>query len=333
MPMIKSWRLISLLFLAQFLVACESKLEQTQATITQQISVAEQSIQQLGSELDSGQIRNAKVLREYSRLLAQQKPEMATLANLIAEDAGTQGPLYQSLRTRINDIKNRVVSLDNATDITDDLTRIKEASRSSLFADALTDPINVLADMSDGKLPRIGAISKAAENSAGGEDMGAGSQLVGNPNYGGWQTQSNGTSFWQWYGMYRLLGDFTDRMSYSRWSNNRRYSYYSDYGRSRYTSPSQYNKQKAVETKTRKSFSRKGQNFSSPYAKKRTGSSGLSRSSFTPTKTVSSYARSSATSNGSKSSTVAKSSSTKSSSSSSFRNSSSRTSRGVSRGK
>lgn len=326
MPMIKSWRLICLLFALQLLAGCESKLEQTQATVNQQVLVAQSSIDNLGAALDQGSLRNAKLLKEYARMLEQSKPEMATIANLIAEDGTKQGPLYQSLNSRLLEAKNQSVTLENATSILDDLTRIQEAAQFSLFSDALTDPINVLADMSDGMLPRIGAMSRAAESQLGGDDTGAGSQLVGNPNYGNWQTQSNGTSFWQWYGMYRLLGDLTSPIGYSRWSQHRRYSYYSDYGRSRYTSPAQVKQQSAVETKTRKSFQKKGQKFASPYAKKRSGASGLSRSSFTPTKTVSSYAKSSSSKNSAKSSYSKNSSS-------SFRNSSSRTSRGVSRGK
>ena len=45
----------------------------------------------------------------------------------------------------------------------------------------------MLADMSNGALARVGAISEAAE----GESVG--NQLVGNPNYGQWQTNSSGT--------------------------------------------------------------------------------------------------------------------------------------------
>ncbi len=320
MSIMKPWKLISLLLMLQLLAGCESKLEQTQATISQQINVAQHDINKLGSALEQGQVRNAKLLTEYARILKAQKPELTRIAELVAEDATTQGPLYQGLVSRLNDVKSEPVTLDNAGLVLDNLTRIQEAAQLSLFSDALTDPINVLADMSDGQLARIGAISQQAEASSGsGSDYGAGSQLVGNPNYGGWQTHSNGTSFWQWYGMYRMFGDLTGRVSYGSWSNNRRYSYYSDYGRSRYTSPKQSRQQTAVETRTRKEFKRKGQSFSSPYAKKRTGSSGLSRSSYTPTKTVSSYAKSSRSATSSKTG--------------SFRNSGSRTSRGVSRGK
>ena len=57
----------------------------------------------------------------------------------------------------------------------------------------------MLADMSNGSLARVGAISQKAEGE------GVGNQMVGNPNYGNWQTNSSGISFWQWYGMYRIL--------------------------------------------------------------------------------------------------------------------------------
>jgi hypothetical protein len=35
----------------------------------------------------------------------------------------------------------------------------------------------------------------------------AGLAFVGNPQYGRWQTDDRGTSFWAWYGAYRLFGD------------------------------------------------------------------------------------------------------------------------------
>jgi len=330
MSMIKPWKLISLLFILQLLAGCESKLEQTQVTITQGITKTQGDIDRLGQAIERGSVRNARLLTEYAAVLKQQKPELTRIANLIAEDATRQGPLYQNLTMRLGDVQSETVTLENANALLDEITRIQEAAKLSLFNDALTDPINVLADMSDGQLARVGAISQMAEKSGGdGTDYGAGSQMVGNPNYGGWQSGSGGTSFWQWYGMYRMFGDLTNRVEYSNWSRNRRYSYYSDYGRSRYTSPKQSVQQAAVETRTRKSFQRKGQSFSSPYAKKRTGSAGLSRSSYTPTKTVSSYAKpkKSFTSSNKPASNKA------TSNTGSFRNSGSRTSRGVSRGK
>ncbi len=317
MSNLKTWKLISLLCFITLLFGCESRQEQTQKAMQQQIISVGQDVSDLGKALDNGNIRNARLLTEYARVLKSQKPELTPIAELVAQDATRKGPLYQSLVSRLDDIKKEPVTLDNADQLFARLDNIQEASSISIFNDALTDPINVLADMSDGRLARVGAISKAAESRANASsDYGAGSQFVGNPNYGSWQTNSSGTSFWAWYGQYRLFSDLIGAVEYGHWSRHRNYSYYNDYGRSRYTSPKQYKYQQAVDTNTRKSFQRQGKKFTSPYAKKRTGASSLSRSSYTPTRTKSSYAKSS-----------------RSSGSGSVRNSTSRTSRGISRGK
>ncbi|SFB88515.1 hypothetical protein [Pseudoalteromonas denitrificans] len=310
-----AWKLFSIFCFSLLLLGCESKEEQVQKSVQLEVTSTELEISSLKKALDNGYIRNAKLLKEYDSYLQTKKPELSQISALVAQDATTQGPLFKGLTTRLNEIKNEPVTLDNAFIQLDRLAKIKEAAKLSLFGDALTDPINVLADMSDGNLGRVGAISQQAENaSSKGDNFGAGSQMVGNPNYGNWQTNSSGISFWQWYGMYRMFGDVVGGISYDRWSSKRRYSYYNDYGRSRYTSQKQYKTQQKIETRTKQSFKRQGKQFTSPYAKKRSGASSLSRSSYTPVK--SSYSRSSY-----------------SKSSGSVRNSSSRTSRGVSRGK
>ncbi len=307
---IKAWKLISLFCLISLLMGCQSKEEQLQQTIQQSITKAEIELEGLGKALDNGSIRNAVLLKEYARILSDEKPQLSQVASVIAQDATRSGPLYSGLQQRLIDVKaTHLIPPYEETLLNLDLLR--DAAKPALFSDALTDPINMLADMSDGSLARVGAISQQAEG------PGEGNQLVGNPNYGNWQTNSNGISFWQWYGMYRILGDVFDRVEYGSWSKRRKYSYYNDYGRARYTSPKQMKAQTAVETRTRQSYQRQGKQFTSPYAKKKTGASGLSRSSYTPPKSRSSYSKTSSYSK----------------SSGSVRNSNSRTSRGVSRGK
>jgi hypothetical protein len=317
MSELKAWKLISLFWLFTFLLGCESKEEQIQKTIKYTLQQAEQEINSLGKALDGSQIRNARLLSEYGQVLAQQNPSLSAIANLVSQDATRQGPLYQSLLTRLAELKNPAPTM-TTEEILLQGELLKSAATKSLFADALTDPINVLADMSQGALARVGAMSKQAEDAYNGSNASAGNQLVGNSNYGQWQTNSSGISFWQWYGMYRIFGDVMDLIEYRSWNRHRRYSYYSDYGRKRYTGYKDYKKQTQFENRKRQSFKRQGKQFKSPYARTKTGASGLSRSSYTPPATRSSYSRSSS---------YAKSSS------GSLRNSSSRTSRGVSRGK
>lgn len=312
------WKLISLFCLFSLMLGCESKEERTQQTIKYTLQEASREINALGDALEKKQIRNAVLLSEYSRVLSQQNPQLSAIAQLIGQDASTQGPLYQNLLTRYSELKVPSANM-SSDDIINQATLLKEAATRSLYSDALTDPINVLADMSNGTLSRVGAVSKAAEDAANNGQANVGNQLVGNANYGQWETNSSGTSFWMWYGMYRMLGDLVGDVEYGGWSKRRRYSYYNDYGRKRYTSYKKYQRQTAVEQRTRQSYKRQGKQFTSPYAKKKSGASGLSRSSHTPSSaTRSSYSRNSS---------YAKSSA------GSVRNSSSRTSRGVSRGK
>ncbi|MGA4605697.1 CHAD domain-containing protein [Pseudoalteromonas maricaloris] len=306
------WKLVSLLCVLSLMLGCESKEERIQQTITHTLQEASTAINTLGTALDKKQVRNANLLTEYGKVLSQQKPQLSEIAKIISQDATSSGTLYQSLLTRYQSLKSPAPSM-NSDDIINQALLLKEAASISLFNDALTDPINVLADMSDGKLARVGAISQQAEQTANGQ-TGVGNQLVGNANYGEWQTNSNGTSFWMWYGMYRMLGDIVGDVEYGRWSKHRKYSYYSDYGRHRYTSYKSYKRQTELAKRTQQSYQRQGKQFTSPYAKRKSGASGLSRSSNTP-------------------SAVTRSSYSRTSSYGSVRNSSSRTSRGVSRGK
>lgn len=293
-------RIFSVVFILLMVSACTSKEEQIQKAIEQQAQATANSLQQLEKALDTNRIRNTTILQQYAQSLKQSKPELGALADQLAKDATIYGPLYMNLMKRFDDAKNNPAAFADWTQRINELQAISEGATLSLFNDALSDPINVLADMSGGQLPRINAMSRESEISANkAQDMGPGAQLVGNPNYGSWQTDSSGTSFWVWYGMYRMIGDLFDydRPSYSRWSRHRSYSYYNDYGRHRYSSPKQRAADDKVYQKTKKSFAARGKSFTGPYSKRRTGASSLSRSSYTPPKkstfaSKSSYAKS-----------------------------------------
>lgn len=275
MQLIKLVLLFSLLCLS----ACGDPYLQK---VTDQTPVTEQRIQQLSRALDNGQIRNANLINQYAIQVLTLKPELSSLVNEFKKDATTQGPMYLALLDRIKTVKTQPQMFEGNQAIYQELLNIYQAADPVMYSDALSDPLNVLADMSDGTLPRINSLSKEqslAANNA--QDFGVGSQLVGNPSYGSWQTNSSGTSFWAWYGMYSMMGNVfgNNRISYDRWGRNRGYSYYNDYGRSRYTSPTDFRKQNQVESRTKKSFASKGQKFTSAYSKNRTGSAGLSKQS------------------------------------------------------
>lgn len=284
--------------------------------------LAQERIINLGQMLDKGEIRNANLLRQYVEVLEGQKTDLAPLLRELAKDATSVGPMYTSLQRRLNELGdgNNFVDLDQQLSEAENLY---QAADPSLFNDMLSDPVNVVADMSDGALARVNAISReAAVLANGAEDFGAGSQLVGNPAYGNWQTGSDGMSFWAWYGMYAMFSNLVrGPVYYDRWSSRRNYSYYNDVGRYRYTSPKQAQAQNQTFERTKKQFNAQGKKFDSPYAKPRAGSTSLSRQSASAPK-ASTAGRSSGSkfrSNYSKNSN--------------FRNSGSRTTRGVRRGK
>lgn len=310
-------RIFIILCLSVMLVACGDDRPQRLQT---NINSAEYYIQQLGTNLDNQRIRNAIILKQYAQLLAQQKPELAPLLNELAKDATKLGPLYSSLQSRLTTLKSNPNVLGDIEAQLFESETLIEASDNSLFNDALSDPINVIADMSDGKLARVNAISKERSLQANGaQDTGAGSQLVGNPNYGQWQTNSSGMTFWHWYGMYAMFSALTPRpIGYGHWSSHRDYSYYSDVGRNRYTSPGQRKAQDDLNQRTKKQFANRG-GFKSPYAKSKTGASRMSTASKKAQRAPSFAGKSSY--------------SKQKSAASSFRNSSSTTSRGIKRGK
>jgi hypothetical protein len=292
----------------------------------QQLPMTEQRVAQLGDALQNDQVRNATLIAQYASKVLAQKPDLSSLVNEFKKDASTQGPMYLSLLDRVNTAKNQPQMFSSSQALYDELLNIYQAADPVLFSEALSDPLNVLADMSDGQLPRINSLSKAQSAKANNaQDFGTGEQLIGNPSYGSWQTGSNGMSFWAWYGMYSMMGDlFGRRTSYNDWGRSRNYSYYNDYGRTRYSSPNQLKKQTSLDQRTKKSFASRGQKYSSPYSKNRTGSSSLSSKSKTAQTSANRF----------RSNAVKKSSyASKPSKSSSFRNSNTNTSRSFRRGK
>ncbi|MDE0177718.1 MAG: hypothetical protein OXP36_03910, partial [Gammaproteobacteria bacterium] len=230
------WILVPMLVLV---AACGGKQQQ----IEKNLPVAESAVSRLGEQLDRGRIRNAALIKSYASTVAERKPDLRALVNVLAKEGTRDGNLYQGLVTRVDDAKRQAgtSSTDREREVLlIELGRIVQAADFTEFNRALSDPLNVLADLSDGYLARVDALSASASARANNaENLGVGSQLVGNPHYGHWQTGSGG-SFWVWYGQFALMRDLIGgpRIGYGSWAGGRDYSYYHDWGRDNYTSPS-----------------------------------------------------------------------------------------------
>lgn len=255
-----------------WLSACSSPEDLREQSLNLSFEQSQKQVELLKKHLSNNRIKNAKLLTHYAKELKKTKPEYREIVETLAEDATTKGAMFQSLVFRLDDAEIQMPSAKMAEsayiDLEGELNSIQTAAKVPNYNMMLTDPINVLADMSDGKLPRVSAMAKEASLAANqAKDLGEGSQLVGNPQYGNW-VEKNGTSFWEFYGQYAFFSNLlSGPISYGLWSRNRNYSYYHDYGRRYYSSPSQKKKAQATEARVKKSFASKGKKFTSPYAK------------------------------------------------------------------
>jgi len=270
----KAVLLLSVLALA----ACTSQEQEWQTFLSKSITSSDTAVKHLQRQIDTGLVKNTKLLENYANYLRQAKPELGEIIDALALDAKSSGPIFQGLVARLAKAKAFAVASpqqgkEAVEEVWAELDLIKNAASPAIYGMMLTDPLNVLADMSNGQLGRVEAMSKeAAAQANGAADMGAGSQLVGNPTYGSWSSGSGGNSFWVWYGQYALFSSlFRSPIYYGGWAGGRNYSYYHDYGRSHYTSPSQRKAQNTVNKQAKSKFQQSGKSFKSPYAKTKTG--------------------------------------------------------------
>ncbi len=272
-------RIMASLLTIVLLAGCSSDQERWGKLLAEHQALTTNKLMKLQTMIEAQRIPNTQMLDIYAQTVASLEPDKAKLINLLAADSRVDGPMFSNLKQRLDIANSEVAGAPQLGQVaTDDLlsefASISSAADPQNFNMMLTDPLNVLADLSNGALPRVAALSQEANAQINKDaENYPGQQLVGNPQYGEWQTDSSGSSFWAWYGGYRLLGDLFDnrRIGYDSWGRHRSYSYYNDYGRSAYTSPSQYKNQQMVDARAKKKFQSSGKTFQSPYARTRTG--------------------------------------------------------------
>ena len=282
----------------------------TRARVQSALERVESGLARLGKDLDDNRLRNAKLIRQYAARVAEAKPKLRDLARVLEREASRDGGLYTGLQARLDDARKSMpeegAPAESYRAVAEELVSLASAVAPDEFDRALADPLNVLADLSDGELPRVDAVSANASRSANSAtNFGAGSQLVGNPTYGHWQTNPNGTSFWVWYGQFALMRDLLGgpRIGYGAWASGRDYSYYHDYGRRNYTSPTARRQQANVQSTARRKFASEGRTFRSPYARQRQGASNrVARQKFASTGSRPGASTSRTTSSGSRAS-------------------------------
>ncbi|MFT5421610.1 MAG: hypothetical protein ACI9D5_002368 [Candidatus Endobugula sp.] len=281
-----SLRIILMVLTATVMLSCTSKEEKIVQELTGYHSQVEQKLSALRIHVDKGRLRNILILNTYADVVQKDRPEMRELIDALRMDTTSKGPVYQSLVLRLSEAKKKIPSVAKAgvgasKQLTSEFNSLMYAASIEQYNLMLTDAINVLAGMSNRKLGRINDRSKASANL--GVAPPAGSELVGNPTYGSWQSNSSGTSFWAFYGQYAFFSRlFSGPVYYSSWSTNRYPSYYNNAGRNYYTSPSHQQRYQKTEARVKKNYAKQGKSFKSPYAK--SSSSTLSGSKLSSTK-------------------------------------------------
>jgi len=237
--------------------SCGGESQNPEQLLPERIQGAEKTINQLKQAIDQNQLTNAKLITGYADILASSRPEVKALVENLSSDATSNGAMFKNLQNRLTNLQNNPEMFANLRAQLQEAESIIEAAQADTYNHALSDVVNVLADLSNGALPRVTMPSKEDSlRTNGAQDLGAGSQLIGNPSYGQWATQSNGTSFWEWYGMYALFSNLVDgrRYNYDQWNRSRDWSYYNDVGRKRYGNVLIKNKNAPVSQRTNRNI-------------------------------------------------------------------------------
>ena len=216
----------------------------------------------LKDKLQNKELRNYKILLEYQRYLLDKKPEISSIVNVLVDDVKPTGSVISNYEERLDATQQDLPSdIDKLQNILEETQKLESATDFNIYNDSLIDVVNTLAEMSDGTLPKIGQDNNNATTQVG-------SSLVGNPQYGSWQTSSSGTSFWAWYGMYSMFSNIfsPSPFLYHNWYYNRPFSYYNDYGRNMYASKKDITRHSKVKSRnelfTRKYGKQTGRNYS-----------------------------------------------------------------------
>jgi hypothetical protein len=228
------------------------------------------NLEHLKTQLDNRQLTNGLLIDKYAITLMSHKRDYADIAKLLKKESTSQGQAYTGLAKRLAAVDLVPTDAANASYSSQELQLIDTAVDPLEFNNSLADVVNTLASLSEGQLALINV---PASQKAGAEKSNA---LIGNPSYGSWQRQSNGQSFWAWYGMYSMFSNvFGGRSYYNSWSSRPHYSYYGNYGRNRWGSdvdvrrnqglsqrhPSRYNKPSSATSKRYATTSRRSSSY------------------------------------------------------------------------
>ncbi len=257
-PKIFNYLILLWILSALFLSACGNRFENQ---LRETHKVVQSNLNYLKTQLDTKQLSNALLIDKYANALARQKPDYTDIANLLKKEATSQGKAYTALSKRLAAVNLAPTSTEQASSDLRELQLINSAADVFEFNNGLADVVNTLASLSDGKLALINVPTsqKASAQRA--------NALIGNPSYGNWRQGNNGRSFWEWYGMYSMFNNVFGRHTYyNSWSSRPHYSYYNNYGRTRWGSSADVNRNHSLSRRYPSRYNRPSAAARSRYA-------------------------------------------------------------------
>ncbi len=250
--MMRVFSRVVLVLLALALASCGESLEEQVGARHKQVS---DTLAKLGQDIDSGQIRNANLVKQYAKFVAGKQADIAEMATELGKEGTRDALAYKSLGDRLAKVNLKPDDEKAANESMDQLRRLSAAADGDVYNDSLIDVVNVLADLSQGFLARL-HVPETEKTS----EQGAADRLVGNPAYGHWRQGPSGLT-WFFLGRYSSFGGpfYGGGYHYDNWYRGRSWSYYNDVGRNYYGSRADNNRwndagRRITNTKPKKSY-------------------------------------------------------------------------------
>lgn len=208
----------------------------------------EQNIATINSKLQNNEMPHAVLLKQYADKITASNPDYADTVKLLAQVAMPHNPKVEDFSKRLETLKKSPSSIGSKEEIMAEENSLAFVTTPDNYDKSLIDPINTIAALSNGTLARLDGGSSTP-----------GADLVGNPQYGQWKEQSDGSSIWEWLGPYLLFSHFMGGgmmgITRQQYDNSPQYGgQYKQNGGMQYESP---NTQRAngADTRTRRTSS------------------------------------------------------------------------------
>ena len=142
-------------------VGCSSGEERYRSGLESELTRIVRNHTELGEHINRGSVKNAQMIVRYADEVIRIRPELKELINVLRIESTTGATIYRALSGRIRDAKSRLsgaIEQQELLAVGTEVGALAEATRLDEYNRVLSDPLNVLADLSQGSLPRINAL-------------------------------------------------------------------------------------------------------------------------------------------------------------------------------